>query len=178
MLLGVNKLKENKMSKAGRQPKPVLERLLNRTYIPIHQDGTNDHDKCWLWRGPTNNHGYGMMKVSAELNMATVHRISYIEHTKKLNYGEKKMVIHKCGNKLCVNPDHLVTGNLRDKTRIMHDNDAWRNHPFNNKEFMWRTCEHCGKQDYLPHFKRLHSQCKPKTKHKYSLQSNKNREKK
>lgn len=144
------------------------QRLLRRSKVPKLDDGSNDIEQCWNWRGPTNNAGYGMMRGA--LGMATVHRISYIEHYKTIDYGSKKFVLHKCGNKLCVNPHHLTLGGVKERSELQKKYKAY-NKNFGNPDYMWRTCNVCGNKDWLPHFKRKHSMCARIAKHKYITQS-------
>lgn len=153
--------------KQVRKRKPILERLYSRTNIPLNKDGTQSKKQCWEWHGVTNNAGYGMMKVDAERGMATVHRISMIEHTKSMNYGDKVEVLHTCGNKSCVNPDHLMIGNIKDRAKLQVKYKNYNTQTFFNKQLMWPVCEHCGGTNYRPHFKRLHSLCEYNAKHKY-----------
>jgi hypothetical protein len=149
-----------------RQTETVLERLMRRSNIPTNKDGTNSKTKCWTWTGPTNNAGYGLMKVSKALNMVSVHRIMMIEYHKTINYGDKLEVLHECGNKLCVNPHHLSCGTIKERGLLQKKYKAY-NKMFHDPKIMWPVCEYCGNSDYLPHFKRKHSVCQHYLKHKY-----------
>lgn len=67
-------------------------------------------DECWDWKGSTNRYGYGRMRIRGRLYY--VHRIVW-----ELFYGpipEGKLVLHKCDNSLCVNPNHLYIGTQSD----------------------------------------------------------------
>lgn len=144
----------------------VLERLLRRSKIPTNKDGSYSKTKCWEWTGPVNNAGYGMMKVDSIINMATVHRISMVEHKLGIQYGDKAQVLHECGNKLCVNPHHLKLGVTQDRVALQRKFEAW-NPMFKNKKLMNPVCEHCGGTTYLPWFKRKHSLCEYNARYKY-----------
>lgn len=153
-----------------RRIETVLERLMRRSKIPINKDGSKSKTQCWLWTGPVNNAGYGMMKVSRELNMATVHRIMMVEYHQNINYGDKVEVLHQCGNKLCVNPHHLSCGSIKDRQVLQRKYKAY-NKNFHDKVYMNPVCKHCGQSTYLPHFKRIHSICEHNAKYKYIAQS-------
>ena len=155
----------------GKKKQNIVERLLKRTTIPLLNDGSKDISQCWLWRGPTNNAGYGLMNVGhSGIKMASVHRIMMVEHVKSLQYKTKQEVLHICGKKLCVNPDHLILGTMKDRHALQRKFKAY-NQMFHDKDYMYPICEHCGGTTYLPHFKRMHSLCKRNAKHKYTIQS-------
>lgn len=63
-------------------------------------------DGCWGWTGPVQKEsGYG--RICIDYKRVPVHRYAYELLQGPLDKG--KHVLHKCGNKLCVNPDHLTT---------------------------------------------------------------------
>lgn len=68
-------------------------------------------NQCWPWKGGMNG-SYGCFKVSYESQQA--HRVAFeIFHDKK----PTNWVLHKCDNKLCVNPLHLYEGTGKDNAR-------------------------------------------------------------
>jgi len=65
---------------------------------------------CWLWRGPTNNHGYGVFSLKGRRTAA--HRAVY-----KALVGEVSDELdccHACDNPRCVRPDHIFVGTRAD----------------------------------------------------------------
>ncbi len=125
----------------------AYDRVMKRTTIP------KDQSKCWLWTGPVNNAGYGMIRGDNGIpKMTTVHRVVGI-HKGLDSEGE---IQHTCLTKHCVNPDHLVQGDSKTRhTRIVEKHG--RN--FQKAKNPYKTCEHCGNTDHVTWFSRKHSEC-------------------
>lgn len=71
---------------------------------------------CWLWIGAKQYSGYGRFWNGKKLTGA--HQYSY-----RLYKGEIKeglVVMHKCDNPSCVNPDHLNLGTTKDNLQDMY----------------------------------------------------------
>lgn len=73
-------------------------------------------DGCWLWRSKIARDGYGHFTTANSVSQRA-HRVAF-----ELSYGPiptGALVLHKCDNRRCVNPDHLFLGDYRDNARDM-----------------------------------------------------------
>ena len=99
--------------KCETRPTPELEQL----NIALFIDGVEIRalSQCWPWLKGLIPSGYGSFSVHDRTYLA--HRISWILNNDSVPEG--LCVLHKCDNKLCVNPNHLFLGTLGDNCRDM-----------------------------------------------------------
>lgn len=105
------------MSHPGPKPKPLLERVAARVVA-----GENG---CHVWQGCTDERGYPVLGVGSSLDgtrgMKRVHVALWEHHHGKLARGLVRH--HSCGNKLCVNLEHLAVIGHGEHSRL-HDSAA------------------------------------------------------
>lgn len=102
MSVGVNKM-----------PTIVPSNTLNRFWGKVKI--TANPTICWEWAGSTNKMGYGYITIKNDEGKFVkfkAHRISYYLHYNKDPHS--LLVMHKCDNPKCCNPQHLDIGT--DKT--------------------------------------------------------------
>ena len=80
---------------------PSQQRLHDMTY---RQDDTG----CWIWNGQVSNSGYGrVMEVQPDRSTKMVSAQTASYHAFIGTVPEGHLVKQRCGNRLCVNPEHL-----------------------------------------------------------------------
>jgi HNH endonuclease len=72
------------------------------------------HTECWIWTGPKAAHGYGQYSVNQVHIMG--HRYAYIVTRGPVPEGYQ--VTHKCGNILCMKPDHLLAVTPKERGQL------------------------------------------------------------
>jgi len=83
-----------------------------RFWLKVNKTSEED---CWNWTGALQSKGYGILRVDDK--RISAHRFSWI--LSNGNIPNKLLVLHKCDNKRCINPNHLYIGtqidNMRDR---------------------------------------------------------------
>ena len=122
----------------------ILTRLKNKIII---------ENNCWIWNGAKNNWGYGFSSIKGKA--ITAHRLSYIFH--KGVVPNNKEIHHICNNKLCINPEHLISVTKKEHGKLGLKTHCKRGHEF-TEENTWkykgkRWCRICNKIRQRKHIK-------------------------
>jgi len=99
----------------GRPPSDPKQRFLK--FVKVVESG------CHEWQSTLHWSGYG--KFYYHGNQAQAHRVAYLLFVGAIPKG--KLVLHKCDNRKCVNPDHLYLGNHQQNTadKMNRFNGLW-----------------------------------------------------
>jgi hypothetical protein len=82
-----------------------------RFWSKVNLKGPNE---CWEWKANLRK-GYGMFRISNKI--VSAHRVSWT--MLRGDIPEGLLVLHKCNNEKCVNPNHLYLGTHGDNVTDM-----------------------------------------------------------
>ena len=88
-----------------------IQERFDSKWIPEPNSG------CYIWTGCLNAAGYGRFNYQGKITNA--HRISWELHNNK--NAEGFVIRHKCDNRTCVNPDHLIEGTQADNIKDIYE---------------------------------------------------------
>jgi len=80
---------------------------------------TDNSNNCWEWLDSIKGSYYGKIsfKLGDKKYIISSHRMSYYIHNNEDPIGN--VILHKCDNGKCVNPNHLYLGTHKDNSRDM-----------------------------------------------------------
>jgi len=106
----------------------------NKVFARFWRDaGKGPPNECWVWTGGVTGKRYGRLNVLGGGHVSA-HRYSYELHIGKIPDGSS--VNHSCGQKLCVNPNHLVLDAQRGPVNL--EGRFWRRVEVGDPEKCWR----------------------------------------
>jgi len=72
---------------------------------------------CHIWTGHLHAEGYGRFRYKGRV--CNAHRVAWELANNKS--AEGFVIRHKCDNRACVNPDHLIEGSQADNIKDMYE---------------------------------------------------------
>jgi hypothetical protein len=109
------------------------ERLRNRFWGKVNKDGPTIREElgpCWEWIGYRLPKGYGRLWGGRGNGYVYAHRVAWALTHGELEAAARQgdaIVLHKCDNPPCCNPEHLTVGSQADnvKDRDLKGRGRW-----------------------------------------------------
>ena len=92
---------------------PIPVKLINLFFSKVNRSNIED---CWEWIGAKYPSGYGAFGWAYKQGFEQrAHRFAWELFFEPIPEGW--LILHKCNNRSCVNPNHLYLGNTQQNTR-------------------------------------------------------------
>ena len=105
----ISRIKNNRRRTGGKESCDRTEQERFVAFIDIDAKG-----QCWEWNGHILRNGYGQFAIAPH-KTRTAHRYSY--EMFKGSIPDDCVVMHKCDNRKCCNPDCLTIGTQQENVR-------------------------------------------------------------
>lgn len=92
--------------------------MIEQKYINSFWKKVNKTQDCWIWVAAKDKDGYGKFSI-AKVGNFRAHRFSLM--VQGVDVPKDKVVMHKCDNPSCVNPDHLTVGTVQENNQDKHN---------------------------------------------------------
>src|SRR5262245_23265132 len=108
------------------------EDLLNKGYVADPDTG------CWNWIQCIHKNGYGRVYDSARKGPGPAHRVAARVWMGFPDTDPKLMVLHRCDNRRCINPEHLYFDRGRDNARDREERNPDNGEQSSSAKLTWR----------------------------------------
>lgn len=90
-----------------------------------------DDGHCWIWQGSKDSKGRPVMRLKGSRKLVAVRRV--LLEAKGVTFTAKSVASTKCGNPLCVNPDHAARLTRRQLILRAAKTTGYANRPSRNE---------------------------------------------